>query len=128
MSKEKREREVLETQFPEFEPTEEGIRKLYSDMEEDSNVGPPAGYLYGKIEYLINDDYVMVFKEDYGGEGLGTECWFVMEFINIKTNESTFWFTPGWYQSHHGSEYEYENTYQAEQYEKTVTDWRPVDK
>lgn len=63
--------------------------------------------------------------ERHGGcEGAGEEYWIVFKTINEGTEQ--YWFVDGFYMSHEGGNLEWDDLYEVEPYEKTVTDYRKV--
>ena len=76
----------------------------------------------GRDEVIEVDGLKIYTKDQFGGEGQGDSYWAVLSVID-KNGEETFWKIPGWYQSHAGSELEFENIYQVVEKEKVITVW-----
>ena len=65
--------------------------------------------------------------EDFGGEGMGDHCYYVIKFTR-KSDSEDFVYVQfnGHYSSHDGTDYSYGNRYIVEPYEKTIRAWREV--
>ena len=78
------------------------------------------------IEYIdkekLEDGWVVSTAEHFGGEGHGEDYWVVLK-LTKEGVEDTFWKVPGWYQSYHGSELTWEDTFRVNQVEKVVKVW-----
>ena len=68
-------------------------------------------------------DGIRVSQEEkqFGGMDQGSEYWIVLKVE--EGQEISYWKIPGWYQSHHGSEIEFENIFEVKPKEKMVTVW-----
>lgn len=110
--------EVLRSEF--WDSDEEGTTKIVNFDEFDLTDDTKPSEIYD-----LGNNCTVNCVESYGGcEGSGEEYWIV---VKIKHNSiETYWKVPGWYQSYEGSELEWNNAYQVEQYEKTVLAWREI--
>lgn len=63
-------------------------------------------------------------EEQYGGMDMGSEYWIVFSVTNLAdTKDVTHYKVPGFYQSHYGSELEWDSLFEVKQQKKTVTVW-----
>lgn len=70
------------------------------------------------------EDLVFDTVEIYGGgEGDGEEYWIVFLVQEVGANNKYYYKVPGWYQSYHGGELEWENIYPVEPVQKVITVW-----
>lgn len=65
--------------------------------------------------------------EDFGGEGMGDHCHYVIKFTR-KSDSEDFVYVQfnGYYSSYDGLDYSYGDRYIVEPYEKTIRAWRRV--
>ena len=93
------------------------------------------------LKQLVNEDYDVTYEKNValevgsgwsftllerhgGGEGDGEEHWLVYKLENAtQAYQETYWKVPGWYQSYHGAELEWSNTFQVKAVEKVITVW-----
>lgn len=99
-------------------------------LEEIENliIGNIDGFL-GETIYEDNplENFYFEVIEDFGGEGQGDHCHYVIKFTR-KSDAEDFVYVKfdGYYDSYDGSDYSYGERYIVEPYEKTVRDWRRV--
>ena len=65
--------------------------------------------------------------EDFGGEGMGDHCYYVIKFTR-KLDSEDFVYVKfnGYYSSYDGKDYSCGKRYIVKPYEKTIRDWREV--
>lgn len=71
--------------------------------------------------------YKFDFKEQYGGMDMGSEYWIVFSVTSVTdSNDVVYYKVLGWYQSHYGSELEWDNLFEVSRKEKTIMVWEEV--
>lgn len=123
----------IKTQLENFTPSNESINRLFELMSEKEHrkyfgfkYTPSKAYIQDETPISF-DDWTVDTEEDFGGgEGSGETRYVVFKFTK-KGEQPTYWYVPGWYQSYHGSEFEFDDMYECEPYEKMVTDYRKKD-
>lgn len=98
-----------------FQPNKENVEKLWQLFQRSE-----LTFKIGKYEYTeslesikyevdegdeveINSSYSLVFKESYGGEGMGDSFYFVFSIFDRKENRDvSFWQWDGYYASYEG--------------------------
>jgi hypothetical protein len=92
---------------------------------------------YKKKEYgadgknIIRDEYSFEYEahkfdyeERYGGMDMGSEYGIVFSVASLSDAKDVVYYkVPGWYQSHYGSELEWDGLFEVKQQKKTVTVW-----
>ena len=94
-------------------------------------------YTYNEKEYshegstLIGDEssfgyerHKFQWKEQYGGMDMGSEYWIVFSVTNLAdAGDVVYYKVPGFYQSHYGSELEWDGIFEVKQQKETITVW-----
>ena len=94
-------------------------------------------YTYNKKEYsgegseLLRDESSFKYEghefsheDQHGGEGQGEDYWIVFSVTNlVDKKDVTYYKVPGWYQSYHGSELEWDNLFEVKSVEKVINVW-----
>lgn len=75
---------------------------------------------------LPNGIVVSCYERKGGYEGSGEHTHLIYEVT--QGNEKVFYMISGYYQSYDGADYEFGDPDLVEQYQKTVTDWRKIQK
>lgn len=98
-------------------------------------------YTYNEKEYssegsaLIRDErsfeyegHKFAHEEQFGGEGQGDNYWIVFSVANLaNASDVVYYQVPGWYQSHNGSELEWDNMFEVKSVQKTINVWEDVE-
>ena len=115
-----------------FTPSNKSINKLFELMSDNKNKDyfgfkytPERNYIQEYTPISFGDWTVETECDFGGGEGSGSTRYVVFKFTK-KGEEPTYWYIPGYYESYNGSEFEYDDMYQCEPYEKMVIDYRPI--
>ena len=99
-------------------------------LEEIENliIGNINGFLNETIyEGVALEEFYFEVIEDFGGEGQGDNCHYVIKFTRKSDSEDFIYVKfNGYYSSYNGSDYSYGERYIVEPYEKTVRAWRRV--
>ena len=78
----------------------------------------------GSFEY---EGHKFNFEEQYGGEDMGSEYWIVFSVTNLaNAGDVVYYKVPGWYQSHYGSELEWDSLFEVKSVKKTISVWKEV--
>ena len=80
-----------------------------------------------KQSYLIIGDFKMTIQERYGGEGCGSDYWYIVRAENTNSGEVFFYNFSGWYASYQGHEIEDVNEVFANLEVKTNWSGKPQD-
>ena len=111
-----------------FTPTKESLIKLIEMVGSEELKVLREGIKYSDFEYdegayVEIGDWKISLKERFGGyEGSGEEHYLVYE-VSQNGELHSYWKVPGWYQSYHGSETEWENIHQVKPVEKMIFVW-----
>lgn len=107
---------------PNWQPTPSKVGTLLSDLHDESDYA--SAYEVTKI-FTVGSGWSVTLMEGYGGrEGAGEEHWLVYKLENAtQAYQETYWKVPGWYQSYHGAELEWSNTFQVKPTEKVIIVW-----
>ena len=108
---------------PEWQPTEENVRTLLKDLKDKTDGDSRYNSRYSENTTMdVGSGWSVTLAEcKGGGEGDGEEHWLVYKLE--KASQETYWKVPGWYQSYHGAELEWDNTFQVKAVEKVITVW-----
>ncbi len=99
--------------------TAQKLIELNEKIDEDTIEG---FYSWDDFQPFEIDGVEISQAEQFGGMDQGSEYWVVIK-VKEKDQEATYWKIPGWYQSHHGSELEFENIFEVVSKEKLVRVW-----
>jgi len=124
-------KKLAEEQASSFQPSRESLVKLKMMVDndelkvlKDNDKWPDFEYEAGS--YVEIGGCKITLRERFGGyEGSGEEHYLVYEASKGGVVDS-YWKVPGWYQSYHGSETEWDNIHQVKPVEKMVIDWEAV--
>jgi len=107
---------------PDWQPTTENIRHLLKDLH---TVTDGESQWSENTPLEVGSGWIFTLLERKGGgEGDGEEHWLVYKLKNAaQAYSETYWKVPGWYQSYHGAELEWSNTFQVKAVEKVITVW-----
>lgn len=97
--------------------------KLVSNNNDLQEFIREGGYGKNKVRTFDGLDFEQV-ESHGGGEGSGEERWIV--FSVVSEGQKTFWKLPGWYQSYHGSEFNWDEIFEVKSAEKVITVWASV--
>lgn len=106
---------------PDWQPTEENVRIVLKQLvDEDYDVTDEEN-----VASEVGSGWSFTLLKRHGGrEGDGEDHWLVYKLENAtQAYQETYWKVPGWYQSYHGGELEWSNTFQVKPTEKVITVW-----
>jgi len=73
---------------------------------------------------FVYEGHKFDFEEQYGGEDMGSEYWIVFSVTSLSdASDIVYYKVPGWYQSHYGSELEWDSIFEVESVKKTINVW-----
>ena len=107
--KEKFTKELLEINWPDFEPTQDTMEELLSGidfayfLDKDGDIGRIEGarhFDYG-LGYAILNGWTLETEEQFGGEGQGDDYWVVVKAT--KGDRVSYWKFYGYHASHDGT-------------------------
>ena len=109
---------------PDWQATTENIRHLLKDLHTVTDGESESRYSENTPLQVGSGWSVTLVECKGGGEGDGEEHWLVYKLENAaQAYSETYWKVPGWYQSYHGAELEWNNTFQVKAVEKVITVW-----
>lgn len=89
--------------------------------EEYTSKGEQILYDEGSFE---SSGHKFEHEERYGGMDMGSEYWIVFSVTNLADSSDVVYYkVPGWYQSHYGSELEWDSLFEVSRKEKTIMVW-----
>ena len=68
----------------------------------------------------IKDKYDFSVVKQFGGEGQGDDYYYVVKL------QDKYFYIPGWYNSDYGSELSWDDVYECEPFQETITNYRKV--
>lgn len=132
--KEAKQKEDRDRGFNEFTPCKQDILNILDKSgEEEYKEYFGLSYCMGRDEFgweeatlKFGDGWKIDCIYRHGGDqGDGEEHYLIIKVTQHDANE-TYWKVPGWYQSYAGGELEFDDMFQVEPYQKTVTDYKRV--
>ena len=116
----------IEEVFDFFENKENCLKYLKYPTQSHLKYGVSDYDFCGERESLSFGDWVVTcVDQEGGGEGEG-EHWHCVFKVEKNGKLVGHYYIPGYYQSHNGTEIEWDSIYEVEPYEKMVIDWRAV--
>jgi len=121
-------KKLAEEQASSFQPSRESLAKLKvmvdrGELKVLKDDDKWLDFEYEAGSYVEIGGWKITLKERFGGyEGSGEEHYLVYE-VSQNGALHSYWKVPGWYQSYHGSETEWDNIHQVKPVEKMVIDW-----
>jgi hypothetical protein len=82
-----------------------------------------TGLVYSQGDILKFGRYIIEIVDQVGGEGEG-DHWHSVFKVSEHYKPDRYFYIPGYYASYNGTDIEWDDIYEVEPYEKTVTDWR----
>jgi len=119
-------KKLAEEHASSFYPSKESLIKLKEMVyNEEIKTSAPYPEYFEDTEgtFVEIGGYKITLKERFGGyEGAGEEHHLVYEVSKSGVVDS-YWKVPGWYQSYHGAEQEWETIHRVKPVEKMVIVW-----